>query len=68
MKVVYAGRDSKKQKALLVQHPDIIVLLYNNWDDFNYKTTFPTDCRMKGSDVEIGAVQILINNEMTSSV
>jgi hypothetical protein len=53
MKVVYAGRDSKKQKALLAQHPDVIVLLLDNWDDFNFKTTFPTDCRMNGSDVEI---------------
>ena len=57
MKIVYAGRDSKKHKALLAQHPDVIVLLHDNWDDFNFKTTFPTDCRMKGSDVEIGSVQ-----------
>lgn len=68
MKVVYAGRDSNKRKALMAQNPSVIVLLYNNWDDFNYKTTFPTYCRMKGVDVEIGSVQILIENEMTSFV
>ena len=66
MKVVYAGRESKKHKALLAQHPDVIVLLHDNWDDFNFKTTFPTDCRLKGSDVEIGSVQVLIENEKTS--
>lgn len=66
MKVVYAGQDHKKQKALLAQHPDVIVLLYNNWDDFSYKTTFPTGCQMKGSAVEIGSIQILVENEKTS--
>lgn len=66
MKVVYAGRDSKKQKALLAQYPDVIVLLHDNWDDFTYKTTFPTNCQMTGTNVEIGSVQILIENERTS--
>lgn len=68
MKVVYVGSDIKKQKAMLANYPDIIVLLYDNWDDYNYKTTFPTSCRMKGSDVEIGGVQILIKDIKTSSV
>ncbi len=66
MKVIYAGRDAKKRKAMLAQHRDVIVLLQDNWDDFTFKTTFPTDCRMKGSDVEVGGVQILIEGEKTS--
>jgi hypothetical protein len=66
MKVVYAGRDLKKQKSLLSQHADVIVLLHDNWDDYTYKTTFPTDCRMNGLLVEIGGVQILFENEKTS--
>lgn len=68
MKVVYAGRDAKKRKALLAQHQDVIVLLQDNWDDYTFKTTFPTDCRMKGSVVEIGGLQILIQDEKTSFV
>lgn len=67
MKVVYAGRDSKKRQDLLNQHPDLILLLPDNWDDFTYKTTFQTKCQIKGSAVEIGAQQILIENEKTSS-
>lgn len=66
MKVVYAGRDVKKRKVLLAQHQNVIVLLHDNWDDYTFKTTFPTDCRMKGANVEIGGVQILIENEKTS--
>ena len=66
MKVVYAGRDSKKRKALNAENQDVIVLLHDNWDDYTFKTTFPTDCRMKGVGVEIGSVQILVENEKTT--
>lgn len=66
MRVVYAGRDSKKRKALIAEDQDVIVLLHDNWDDYTYKTTFPTDCRLKGNGVEIGTVQILIEGEKTT--
>ena len=66
MKVVYAGRDGKKRKALISENQDVIVLLHDNWDDYTYKTTFPTDCRMKGTNVEIGSVQILVEGEKTT--
>lgn len=66
MKVVYAGRDNKKRKTLIVEHQDVIVLLHDNWDDYTYKTTFPTECRLKGSDVEIGSIQILVEGEKTT--
>lgn len=66
MQVVYAGRDGKKQKALITANQNIIVLLYNNWDDYTYKTTFSTDCRLKGNDVEIGTIQILVKDEKTT--
>lgn len=66
MRVVYVGRDSKKRKALIAEHQDVIVLLHDNWDDYTYKTTFPTECRLKGSDVEIGTIQILVEGEKTT--
>lgn len=66
MRVVYVGRDSKKRKTLIAEHQDVIVLLHDNWDDYNYKTTFPTDCRLKGNVVEIGTVQILVEGEKTT--
>lgn len=66
MRVVYAGRDSKKRRTLIAEHPDVIVLLQDNWDDYTYKTTFPTDCRLKSNDVEIGTIQILVDGETTT--
>jgi AAA domain, putative AbiEii toxin, Type IV TA system len=66
VKVVYTGRDAKKRKAVLAEYQDVIVLLHDNWDDFTFKTTFPTNCRMKGNDVELGAIQVLIEGEKTS--
>ena len=46
MKVVYAGKDSKKRKAFIAKYENVIVLLHDNWDDYTYKTTFPTECRL----------------------
>ncbi len=66
MRVVYAGRDNKKRIALITEYQDVIVLLQDNWDDYTYKTTFPTDCRLKGNEVEIGTVQILVEGENTT--
>jgi ABC-type Mn2+/Zn2+ transport system ATPase subunit len=66
MKVIYAGLNTKKRKALTENEDDVIILLYDKWDDYNYKTTFPTDCRMNGQEVEIGSLRILIEDEKTS--
>lgn len=66
MKVIYVGLDSKKRKSLIEKEPNIIVLLFDKWDDYNYKTTFPTDCRINSESVEIDAIKILIEGQMTS--
>ena len=65
MKIIYAGQDQKKQRSL-ERLDDVIVLLHDNWDDYDYKTTFPTACRMKGQSVELGSVRILFEGKMTS--
>ena len=64
--MVYAGKDGKKRRTLLSEPQDVIVLLHDNWDDYTYKTTFPTDCRMNGEDVEIGTIQILVEGQKTT--
>nr|WP_313470514.1 ATP-binding protein [Stenotrophomonas geniculata] len=66
MKVVYTGLDSKKRKTLLSSHQDIIFLLYDNWDDYSFKTTFPTECRIGGDIVQVGGVQILVEEQKTT--
>lgn len=66
MRVMYAGKDSRKHRKWLSEHKDVIVLLYNNWDDYGNKTTFPTDCRIAGDSVELGTVKILFEDRLTS--
>jgi predicted ATPase len=66
LSVVYAGTDSKKRRDLREHNKDVIILLFDKWDDFNYKTTFPTECRIGGESVEVGSIQILIDGEMVS--
>jgi ABC-type Mn2+/Zn2+ transport system ATPase subunit len=66
VRVIYTGQDSKKRRALQESETDVIILLFDRWDDFTYKTTFPTACKLKAENVEIGGVQILIENEATS--
>jgi len=65
VKIIYAGRDTKRHRAA-ERLEDVIVLLHDNWDDYNFKTTFPTSCRMNGEPVELGSVKILFENAMTS--
>jgi ABC-type Mn2+/Zn2+ transport system ATPase subunit len=65
VKIVYAGQSTKRRRAA-ERLDDVIVLLYDRWDDYDFKTTFPTDCRMNGESVELGSIRILFENEMTS--
>lgn len=65
MKIIYAGQDTKKRKSA-ERHENVIILLYDRWDDYDFKTTFPTACRLNGKAVELGGIKILFENEMTS--
>jgi hypothetical protein len=66
LKVVYAGQDARKRRTLRESEKDVVILLFDRWDDYDYKTTFPTECRIGGEAVELGSIQILFDNEMTS--
>lgn len=65
MKIIYAGRDAKRRK-LAERDENVIILLYDRWDDYNYKTTFPTECRMKGENIQLGGIKILFEDKYTS--
>jgi predicted ATPase len=45
---------------------DVLELLADNWDDFGFKTIFPTVCRIGGKDIELGAIRLLIDGVDTS--
>jgi ABC-type Mn2+/Zn2+ transport system ATPase subunit len=63
MKIVYVGADAKKRRKYLDAKGDVLLLLYDKWDDYNYKTSFPTTCKIDDSLVELGAIRILVEDE-----
>ena len=66
MDVIYVGRDIVKREAILKSHPTVILLLYDRWDDYDYKTSFPIYCQINGEQVELSALKILFKDQMTS--
>lgn len=66
MDVIYVGKDSVKREAILNSHHSVILLLYDRWDDYDYKTSFPTYCQIGGKEVELPTLKILIKDQMTS--
>jgi energy-coupling factor transporter ATP-binding protein EcfA2 len=67
LKVIYVDRDQSKIFSARASHENVLILVSNNWDDFSHKTTFQTHCQIQRKDVAVGNLQILIENELTSS-
>ena len=67
LKVIYVDRDQSKIDSARAAHKNVLILVANNWDDFTYKTTFQADCQIQGKEVEMGSLQILIDDQKTSS-
>lgn len=66
MKIVYVGNNHEARAQQLAKKGDRLLLLYDRWDDFGYKTRFPTICRVGGQEIELGAVRILFADEESS--
>ena len=66
MKIVYAGAQTDIRKRYLASKDDFLLLLHDRWDDYSYKTRFPTLCRVGGEIIELGAVKILFAGEKSS--
>lgn len=66
MRVFYVGQDTQKRLALLKSKGDLLLLGFDRWDDYDYKTTFPVQCRIEGEDVVTGAIKILFSGEKVS--
>ena len=67
MHVVYLGRGSRRTNPPPQPDGDVIELLSNNWDDYNYKTSFPVTCRLGGEIVALPALRLLVQDAYTSS-
>jgi energy-coupling factor transporter ATP-binding protein EcfA2 len=68
VKVVYLGRASRRINPSPTIVGDVIELFSNNWDDYGYKTTFPTVCRVNGQLIELGLIRVLIEDVGNTSV
>ncbi|WP_338586228.1 ATP-binding protein [Pseudomonas sp. MAG733B] len=66
MRIFYVGQDAEKRQALLKRKGDLILLGFDRWDDYDYKTSFPVQCRIEGEDVHLGAIKILFSEEKVS--
>jgi len=66
MRIVYVGSSETLKQRWLSKTEDVLLLLYDRWDDFGYKTRFPTLCRISGKEVELGAIRILFENQKAS--
>src|SRR3546814_1287360 len=61
MKVVYLGRASRRVNAPPEVEGDVLELLSNNWDDFGFKTSLMTVCRIDKKEVDLGLIRLLVD-------
>jgi energy-coupling factor transporter ATP-binding protein EcfA2 len=66
MQIVYVGTNKDLQQHWLSKKGDVLLLLYDRWDDFGYKTRFPTFCRVDGEEIELGAIKIMFEQQQAS--
>lgn len=66
MRIVYVGNNKDLLQRWLGKNEDVLLLLYDRWDDFGYKTRFPTICRIDGEEIEIGAIRVLFEEQQAS--
>ena len=66
MKVLYLGRPSRRTNLPLAVDGDVIELLWDNWDDYGFKTSFPVLGRVAGELLDLGMIRLLIEDEYTT--
>lgn len=66
MRILYVGASRELQLRYRAMKGDILLLLYDRWDDFGYKTRFPTFCRINDEEIELGAIRILFEQQDAS--
>lgn len=66
MRIVYVGANKDLLQHWLNEKGDVLLLLYDRWDDFGYKTRFPTYCRVNDEEIDLGAVRIMFENQQAS--
>ncbi|MEB1609674.1 AAA family ATPase [Xanthomonas campestris pv. campestris] len=67
MKVIYRGRQVRRVNQEPDGSDDVLELLADNWDDFGFKTSFYTECRVKGRRLDLGLVRVLVSGTARTS-
>lgn len=69
MKVCYLGRRTLRKNSPPAGTKDVIELLWDNWDDFGFQTTFPVLFRFAGELVDLeGGLRLLVADQHNSRV
>lgn len=67
MRVIYTGRQVRRVNREPEGSDDVLELLSDNWDDFGFKTSFPTECRINGRRLDLGLVRVLVSGTARTS-
>lgn len=68
MRVIYLGSRSRHTDPPPAVDGDVIELLWDNWDDYGFKTSFPVSCRIAGELIDLGMVRLLIEGVDTTHI
>lgn len=67
MKVFYLGRRSARRNSAPAGKHDVIELLWDNWDDYGFQTSFPVVFRYSDELVDLeGGLRLLVADEHVS--
>lgn len=66
MKVCYLGRRGARHTPPPTEEGNVLELLWDNWDDYGYKTSFGTTCRIGDELVDIGPIRLLVADKEIS--
>lgn len=66
MKVIYAGRPSRRITPEPSTDGDVLELLASDWDDYGFKTSFQTTCRVDGKLIDLGLIRLLVDGTHNS--
>lgn len=66
MRICYLGRRAARRNSPPEGNDDVLELLWDNWDDHGYKTSFIPVCRVNGEIVDIGTLRLLVEGSDNS--
>lgn len=66
MRICYLGRRSGRKNPVPQGSDDVLELLWDEWNDFGYETSFPITCRIGGKVIDLGVLRLLVADRSRS--